>query len=92
MHCKPTLDGGHDYIIVFVDYFTKFFEVMPTYVEYGKIAALFFFNHIIVRIGVPQDIITDHSSHFRNQMMSKLSVKLVFHHDNSTPYYPQANG
>ena len=25
-------------------------------------------------------------------MMAELSVKLGFHHDNSTPYYPHANG
>ena len=65
---------------------------MPTYAEDGKIDSLFLFNHIIARFGVPQAIVTDHGSHFRNQMMSKLSSKLGFHHDNSTPYYSQTNG
>ena len=37
-------------------------------------------------------IVTDHGSHFKNKMMAELSVKLGFHHNNSTPYYPQANG
>ena len=64
---------------------------MCTYVEDGKIAALFLFNHIIARFGIPQAIVTDHGSHFRNQMMSYLSAKLGFHHDNSTPHKPQAN-
>ena len=69
MHCKPTSAGGHGYIIVAVDYFTKWAEAMPTCAKDGKTAALFLFNHIIARFGVPQSIATDHGSHFHNQMM-----------------------
>ena len=65
---------------------------MPTYAEDGKTATLFLLNHIIARFGVPQSIVTNHGSHFCNQMMEELSAKLGFHHENSTPYYPQANG
>ena len=50
------------------------------------------FNHVISRFGVPQAIISDHGSHFHNQMMVELSTKLGFHHENWTPYYPRANG
>ena len=64
---------------------------MPTYAEDGKIVALFSFNHIIVRFGVPQAIVIDHGSHFRNQIMAELSARFGFRHENSTPYYPQAN-
>ena len=60
---------------------------MPTYAEDGKTATLFLFNHIIARFGVPQSIVTDHGSHFQNQMMAELSAKLGFFHENSTPYY-----
>ena len=92
VHCRPTSDGGHGYTIVAVDYFTKWAEAMPTYEEDGKTTTLFLFNHIIARFGVPQSIFTDHGSHFRNQMMDELSALLGFHHENSMPYYPQANG
>ena len=92
MHCNPTLAGGHGYIIVAMDYFTKWAESMPTYAEDGKTVALFLLNHVIARFGVPMSIFTDHGSHFHNQMMEDLSAKLGFLHENSTPYYPQANG
>ena len=92
VHCRPTSVGGHGYIIVAVNYFTKWVEAMPTYVEYMNIAALFLFNHIISRFGIPTAIVTDHGSHFQNKMMANLITKLGFHHDKSTPYYPQANG
>ena len=53
MHCKPTSAEGHGYIIVAMDYFTKWAEAMPTYAEDGKTTTLFLFNHIITRFGVP---------------------------------------
>ena len=65
---------------------------MPTFDNTGKTAALFIFNHVIACFGVPQAIVTDHSSHFRNFMMSELTKKLGLRHDNSTPYYLRANG
>jgi hypothetical protein len=64
---------------------------MSTFDNTGKIAVLFIFNHIIPRFGVPQAIIIDHDSHFRNFMMFELTKNLGLHHENSTPYYPQAN-
>ena len=51
---------------------------MPTYAKHGNIVTLFLFNHIISRFGVPQSIVIDHGSHFRNQMMEELSAKLGF--------------
>jgi len=90
--CNPHSAGGHAYIILAVDYFTKWAEAMPTFDASGKTAAVFVFNHIITRFGVPQAIITDHGSHFRNIMMTELTSQLGLRHDSSTPYYPQANG
>ena len=65
---------------------------MPTFAEDGKTAATFVFNHVISRFGVPQAIITNHGSYFRNIMMIKLSDQLGLCHDSSTPYYPHDNG
>jgi hypothetical protein len=91
MTCHPHSVGGHGYIIVAVDYFMKWAEVMPTFDNTGKTSTLFIFNHIIAHFGVPQAIVTDHGSHFRKFMMFKLIEKLGLHHEKSAPYYPQAN-
>jgi hypothetical protein len=92
MTCHPHSSGGHGYIIVAIDYFMKWVEAMSTFDNIGKTTTLFIFNHIIARFGVPQAIVIDHVSHFRNFMMSKLTEKLGLRHENSMPYYPQANG
>ena len=92
IHYRPTSAGGHGYIIVDVDYFTKWVDFILTYAEDGETVALFLFNHIIAIFGIPRAIVTDHGSHSQNKMMAELSTKLGFFHDNSTPYYPRANG
>ena len=92
MHCRPTSARGHGYIIMAMEYFTKWAEAMPTYAKDEKITALFLFNHIIARFGIPRSIVIDHGSNFQNKMMAELSAKLGFRHDNYTLYYPQANG
>lgn len=90
--CNPHLIGEHGYIILVVDYFTKWAEAMPTYRDNDETSTIFIFNHVITRFGVPQAIVTNHNSHFHNFMMVELSTQLGFRHDSSTTYYPQANG
>ena len=65
---------------------------MPTYLNDGRTMALFTFNHIIARFGVPKQLVTDHGLHFQNAMMTELSTQLGFRKEHSSPYYPQANG
>jgi hypothetical protein len=52
MQCKPTSASGHGYIIIVVDYFTKWAEAMPTFLNDSRTATLFIFNHIITCFGV----------------------------------------
>jgi hypothetical protein len=75
-----------------VDYFTKRVEAMPTVKSNGKTAAFFIFNQIIAWFGIPSEIVTDHGSHFQNEMMEELASKLGFRHGHSSPYCPQENG
>jgi hypothetical protein len=92
MTCNPHSTRRHGYIIVYVDHFTKWAEAMPTFDNTGKTGTLFILNHIITRFCVPQAIVTNQGNHFRNFMMSELTEKLGLRHENSTSYYPQANG
>jgi hypothetical protein len=91
LQCNPTSTGGNGYIIVVIDYFTKLVEVMPTFLNDGYTSTLYVFNHIITCFCAPQAIFTDQGSHFQNQMMNELHVKLGFLHEKKSPYYPQAN-
>jgi hypothetical protein len=92
MTCTHTSDNVHGYIIVVINYFTKWVEDFPTFSNDGTTATLFMFSHIITRFDVPKMIVTDHGYHFHNKMMIELATMLGFHHENSTSYYPQGNG
>jgi hypothetical protein len=88
MTCNPPSNNGHKYIVVVVDYFTKWAEAMPTFKNTADTAARFFFNHVISRFGLPLQLVFDHGKHFENEIFVELSSRLVFSHEFSSPYYP----
>ena len=65
---------------------------MPIVKSDGKTAVFCVFNQIIAQFGIPNEIVTDHGSHFQNEMMEELAAKLGFKHGNYSSYYPQENG
>jgi hypothetical protein len=75
---KPHFAANHNYIILVIDYFTKWEEDMTTYSNDAKIVVLFVFIHIMARFDVPKSIVTNHGSHFCNNMMTGLSTLLNF--------------
>jgi hypothetical protein len=92
MDYNPTSIGGHQHIIVAMDYFTKWAEAMHIVKSDGKKKTFFLFNQIITRFGIQKEIVTDHGSHFQNELMKELALNMGFKHGHSSPYYPQANG
>jgi hypothetical protein len=88
----PPFIQGNRYIIVAVDYFTKWVEAMPTFKDDGETTTLFLFNQIIARFDIPREIVNYHRSHFQNKMMFELTSNIGLRHDHSSPYYPQVNG
>jgi hypothetical protein len=71
--CHPASTRGHRYIIVAVEYFTKWVKDMPMFNNDGETRALFIFNQIVARFGILKEIVTDHGSNFHNKMMSELT-------------------
>ena len=53
--------------------------------------AKFIRNNIICRYGVPNEIISDHGSHFNKEVIDLLEKYNVAFHKSST-YWPQTNG
>ena len=92
MICNPPSSNGHKYIVVVVDYFTKWVEAMPTFNNTVDIASHFFFNHVISCCGVPLQLVSNHRKHFENEIFVELSSRLGFSHEFASPYYPQSNG
>ena len=60
----PKASNGHEYILVAINYFTKWVELASYSVLKDKHVAQLLENNIICRFGVSQEIIFDNGSHF----------------------------
>ena len=60
----PKALNGHEYILVAIDYFTKWVEAASYSILKAKHVTWFIENNIICRYGVLQEIILDNGSHF----------------------------
>ncbi|KAL1545420.1 hypothetical protein AAHA92_22149 [Salvia divinorum] len=83
---------GNAYILVAVDYVSKWVEAKAMSSNDSSEVAKFLKANIFSRYGVPRAIISDQGTHFYNQTIEALMRKYGVHHRLSTPYHPQSNG
>ena len=86
----PKALNGHEYILVVIDYFTKWVEATSYSVLKAKHVAQFIKNNIICWYGVPQEIISNNGSHFVGEVQGIMELYNIEHHK-SSPYRPQTN-
>ena len=83
--------GGHVYLLVAVDRFTKWIEAKPV-TSADATAAVNFIKDIVFRFGVPNSIVTDNGSNFTSREFMDycdgLGIKLNF----ASVAHPQTNG
>ena len=91
MECQPPSTNSHKYIIIIVDYFTKWDEAMPSFNNTTETTTRFLFNHIIAHFDVPKQLVLDHGTHFQNHLFENTSRLLGFTHNFATHYYPKTN-
>jgi len=89
---KPSSFCDHVFILVAIDYFSKWAEAVPLREVGVKQVADFIRTHLIYRYGVPHKIISDNALYFKNQVMIRLAEKYKFRHDFSSSYNPSSNG
>ena len=87
----PKASNEHEYILVAIDYFTKWVEAAPYSMLKAKHVTLFLENNIICRFGVPQEIISNNGSYFEGKVRRVMEEYGIEHHKSSL-YRPQANG
>ncbi|XP_071739285.1 uncharacterized protein [Rutidosis leptorrhynchoides] len=83
---------GFEYILVAVDYVSKWVEAEATRTNDHKVVLKFVKKNIFCRHGVPKAIISDGGSHFKNSHFAKLLRDYGVNHRIATPYHPQTSG
>ncbi|XP_048431993.1 uncharacterized protein LOC125473354 [Pyrus x bretschneideri] len=92
---KITLSSGsakHAWILVATDYFTKWVEA-KSYIELtSKNVCNFVEENIMTRFSILEKIITNNGTIFTTKRFKEYAMSLKIRLDQSTLYYPQANG
>ncbi|CAL9001045.1 unnamed protein product [Prunus brigantina] len=83
---------GYTYILVAVDYVSKWVEAIATKTNDHKVVLKFLRDNIFTRFGTPRAVISDGGSHFCNKPFEALMKKYNITHRVSTPYHPQTSG
>ena len=83
---------GYIYILVRVDYVSKWVEAVPCRAADHKVVLKFLKENIFSRIGVSKAIISDGGSHFCSKPFENLLAKYGVKHKVATPYHPQTSG
>ncbi|RVW60077.1 putative mitochondrial protein [Vitis vinifera] len=71
---------GHSYILVGVDYVSKWVEAIPCRSNDHKVVLKFLKDNIFARFGVPKAIISDGGTHFCNKPFETLLAKYGVKH------------
>ena len=83
---------GYLYILLAVNYVSKWVEAIPTRTNDHKVVLKFLKEHIFSRFRMPRAIISDGGLHFCNRPFENLLKKYGVTHKVSTVYHPQTNG
>nr|GFA04470.1 reverse transcriptase domain-containing protein [Tanacetum cinerariifolium] len=82
---------GNKYILVAVDYLSKWVEVKALPTNDARVVCKFL-KSLFARFGSPRAIISDRGTHFCNDQFSKVMLKYGVTHRLSTAYHPQTSG
>ncbi|XP_074311480.1 uncharacterized protein LOC141647254 [Silene latifolia] len=83
---------GNIYILLAVDYVSKWVEAKATKTDDAKVVGEFLKTNIFSRFGFPKALISDRGTHFCNKAIGALLKKYGVIHKVSTAYHPQTNG
>ncbi|XP_070007237.1 uncharacterized protein [Nicotiana sylvestris] len=79
---EPTTSNGHRFILVAIDYFTKWVEAVSYKTVTKKVVADFVKDRIVCQFGVPESIVTDNSANLNSDLIKAMFLTST----GATPY------
>ena len=89
---NPPSSKGHRFVLVAMDYFTKWTEAVLLKNMTHREVIEFITEHIIHRFGIPQTLTTDQGSSFISKKVCDFAESCKIKILHSSPYYAHANG
>ena len=90
---KPaTARTSNKYIIVAMDYYTKWVEAKALRDNTAASMAKFVYKYLWCWYGCPIELVSDQGGNFIIHIIRELTMHYAVVHKKSTPYYPHVNG
>jgi hypothetical protein len=80
------------FLVVAIDYFTKWVEAEPLATITERNIQNFVWKAVVCRFGIPRVLVSDNGKQFDNPRFRQFSQELGIHNHYSSPGHPQANG
>jgi transposase InsO family protein len=88
----PRPDSGNRYILVVMDYFTKWPEAYPLQDQEAETVAESLVTQFVSRYKVPLQLHSDQGSNFESALFGHMCKLLGIHKTRTTALYPQSDG
>src|SRR6266498_26041 len=88
----PITREGNRYIVVAMDYFSRWPEVRPLKIANVDTVVTFLYKKIICRFGASRILQSDRGIYFVNELIQRLTRRFKVKHSLSSPYHSQSNG
>ena len=88
----PEAQDGSKYIVVFIDYFSRWAIAEPLATTDSKTIAQCLIDRVICQHGRPDYLLSDRGSNFLSSLITELLALLNVLKLNTTAYHPQTNG
>uniref|UniRef100_A0A669C557 Gypsy retrotransposon integrase-like protein 1 n=1 Tax=Oreochromis niloticus TaxID=8128 RepID=A0A669C557_ORENI len=88
----PTTDQGNRYVLVAMDYFTKWPEAYAVPDQSAVTTAERLVNEMFCRFGVPEELHSDQGRNFEAAVFKEVCQRLGIRKTRTTPLHPQSDG
>ena len=87
----PRSTKQNEYLLVFVDYYSKWVELFALRQVTGKTVSSILIREILTRWGVPEYVLSDRGSQFVSDVFEETCQRWNLKHKLTTSYHPQTN-
>ena len=88
----PLTESGNHYVVVFLDYLTKWAEAFPVANQSAVTIVQLLVEEIFCRHGAPQELLSDRGPNFLLELVLEVCKLLNIKKVNTSGYHPQTNG
>ena len=88
----PLTPNGNSYLLVAIDYFTRWVEAYPIPNQEAVTVANKLTKEFFFRFSLPEQLHSDQGRQFESNVISKMCELLNINKSRTTPYHPQGDG